>query len=92
MNFPPLESDARSEWNTWLTEVVPPTDSVIDYLEQNHEMKRPLEYYFNQMNRIIGATSNLRVYERTVVNELQESDWEWFALFSSTCENDDGRY
>ena len=76
MNFFPVESDARAEWDTWLTEVVPRTDSVIEYLDQNHEMKRPLEYYFNRRNRIVWATSYSSVYEHTVVNELQESDWE----------------
>jgi hypothetical protein len=77
MNFFSIESPARAEWANWLTNIVPRTDNVIEYLHQNHEMKRPLESFFDQQNPMSWASENSTVYEHVVVYELEPSDWEY---------------
>ena len=76
-NFFAVGSPARAEWVEWLTNIFPRTDDVFEYLRQNHEMKRPLESFFDRRVVISWAAGTSTVYEHTVVNELEPSDWEY---------------
>jgi hypothetical protein len=77
MNFFAVGSIARNEWVQWLTKIAPRTDDVFEYLDQHHEMKKPLEFYFNLNNPITWSSAQSSVYVHSAVDELVANDWEF---------------
>ena len=78
-NFFPVNSDARSDWDTWLKNEAPHSNDVSEYLK-THKMNKPLEQYFNLTNPPYCASwlNGISQIDRSEPdNELVASDWEF---------------